>query len=86
MPYRVEIPAAVRSVLRKLDETTRERILRAIAGLETNPRPPGVKKLEGEDGAYRIRVGDYRILYEIQDRRLCVLVVKVGHRREVYKG
>ena len=50
------------------------------------PRPSGCKKLSATENAYRIRVGDYRVLYEIQDRRLVVLVVRVAHRREVYRG
>jgi mRNA interferase RelE/StbE len=51
--------------------------------LEITPRPEGVKKLEGEKDLYRLRVGDYRIIYTIRDRELIVLVLKVGHRREV---
>ena len=65
---------------------TRRRILRAIIALEVNPRPPGAKKLRGESELWRVRVGDYRILYSIEEARLVVLVVKIGHRREVYRG
>lgn len=54
--------------------------------LEANPRPPGAKKLRGESDLWRVRVGDYRILYSIEEARLVVLVVKIGHRREVYRG
>ena len=50
-----------------------------------NPRPQGSKKLGGEDGLYRIRVGDYRIVYAIRDDILVVLVVRIGHRSEVYR-
>ena len=53
--------------------------------LETNPRPPGVKKLQGEEGIWRLRVGDYRVLYTIQHQELVILVLKIGHRREVYR-
>jgi mRNA interferase RelE/StbE len=56
----------------------------AISSLQSNPRPAGCKKLAGNADYYRIRVGDYRVLYEIRDRVLLVLVIKVGHRREVY--
>lgn len=59
------------------------RILARLAGLETNPRPPDVKKLTGRD-AWRIRVGDYRVIYEIHDRVLQIIVIAIGHRREVY--
>ena len=60
------------------------RILRRLAGLETNPRPADVKKLKGRD-AWRIRVGDYRVIYEIHDRVLQIIVITVGHRREIYR-
>ncbi len=54
-------------------------------GLAVNPRPKGVKKLSGLDDLYRIRVGDYRIVYQIHDDRLIVLVVRIGHRKDVYR-
>ena len=57
-----------------------------IVALEVNPRPPGARKLRGESELWRVRVGDYRILYSIEEARLVVLVVKIGHRREVYRG
>ncbi len=61
-----------------------KRILARLAGLETNPRPPDVKKLKGRD-AWRIRAGDYRVIYEIHDQRLEILVITIGHRREIYR-
>lgn len=60
------------------------RILKRIEGLKTDPRPPGAEKLSGRE-KYRIRQGVYRILYEIQNEQLIVVVVKVGHRRDVYR-
>ena len=62
----------------------RDRIIGKIRGLEENPRPPGAEKLSGDD-KYRLRQGDYRILYEIQDRQLIVTVVRIGNRRDVYR-
>ena len=56
-----------------------------IENLAENPRPPGAIKLAGQE-AYRIRVGDYRVVYAIADERLVILVVDVGHRREIYRG
>jgi mRNA interferase RelE/StbE len=56
-----------------------------INALADNPRPPGVQKLSAEDNVYRLRAGDYRVLYQIVDRQLLVLVVRVRHRREVYR-
>ena len=61
-----------------------EKFLARLAALETDPRPADVKKLKGRD-AWRIRVGDYRVIYEIYDRVLRILVITVGHRREVYR-
>ena len=85
MAYRVDFTAAAARQLRKLPESIRNRLVPHLNALADNPRPAGAKKLKGEEG-YRIRVGDYRILYEIQDEASRVLVVKVGHRREVYRG
>ena len=81
--YRIELrPAAVMS-LRAIHPQDRLRIQGAIALLGQNPRPPGVRPLKGGPG-YRIRVGDYRILYTIQDDVLLVVVVALGHRSGVY--
>jgi mRNA interferase RelE/StbE len=81
--YRVELrPAAVRA-LRKVDPQIRERIQGAIALLATDPRPPASRRLKGRPGR-RVRGGDYRIIYTIQDDVLLIVVVTVGHRREVY--
>jgi mRNA interferase RelE/StbE len=67
-----------------LPVSIRARIAERLRLLAVNPRPPGSIKLSAQD-AYRIRVGDYRIIYTIQDRRLIVLVIDVGHRRDVYR-
>jgi mRNA interferase RelE/StbE len=82
--YRIELrPAAVRA-LRKLDPTIRHRVQGAIALLGQDPRPPGARKLQGRDGL-RVRVGDYRIIYTIQDDVLTVVILTLGHRRDVYE-
>lgn len=62
-----------------------KRINAALAELAENPRPPGYSRLEGYDDLYRIRVGDWRIIYAIEDDRLIVLVVRIKHRRDVYE-
>lgn len=81
--YRIELrPAAVRA-LRKLDPQVRHRVQGAIALLAQDPRPPGARALQGRDGL-RVRVGEYRIIYTIDDRVLTVVVVRLGHRRDVY--
>jgi mRNA interferase RelE/StbE len=76
------LPPAAKQIA-KLDKNIGKRISEAITALGGNPRPPGSKKLVGVD-AWRIRIGDWRVIYQIQDDRLIVLVVRVGHRREVY--
>ncbi len=75
-------PAAVRA-LRKLDPQVRRRVQGAIALLAQDPRPPGARALQGRPGL-RVRVGDYRIIYTVEDDVLLVVVVRLGHRRDVY--
>ena len=83
MTYRIEIaPAAVRQ-LRTLDPTARRRVQAAIELLADQPRPSGATKLVGGDGEWRVRTGDYRIVYEVHDDVLLVLVVAVVHLRDV---
>jgi len=77
------LPHAARQ-LKKLDKNVSKRIGQAITALGDNPRPPGSKKLVSVD-AWRIRIGDWRVIYQVHDDRLIVLVVRVGHRREVYE-
>ncbi len=84
MKYQVIVPKSVQKELDRLPDDIVERILTRLAGLETNPRPADVKKLKGRD-AWRIRIGDYRVIYEIHDRILQILVITVGHRREIYR-
>jgi len=83
--HHVEFTAAATKEVRKLDPGIRRRVLSGIADLARDPRPAGCKKLTGESNAWRIRVGDYRVLYEVLDDALVVTVVRVAHRREVYK-
>jgi len=81
--YRIELrPAAVRA-LRKLDPSVRRRLQGAIALLAKDPRPPAARALQGRP-ALRVRVGDYRIIYTVADDVLLVVVVTLGHRRDVY--
>ena len=84
--YEVVLSPKAEKQLDELPTPLRRRITEAIEGLESNPRPHGVKKLTGAENLWRIRVGDYRIVYTIEDDRLIVLVVKVGHRREICRG
>ena len=85
-PYRVDFsPAAARQV-RKLDAQVRRRVQAVVELLSVDPRPPGAKQLVGGLGEWRVRTGDYRIIYEIHDDVLVVLVLSVGHRRDIYRG
>lgn len=82
--YAVEfLPSAARS-LAKLEVSVQRRLARAVDHLADEPRPAGAVKLRGTDDVWRVRVADLRIAYRIEDDRLVVLVVKVGHRRDVY--
>lgn len=86
MTYRVELSPAAARQLRKLDPSARQRVQAAIELLAQEPRPPGAKKLVGGAGEWRVRTGDYRIVYEMDDGVLLILVLAVGHRREIYRN
>lgn len=85
MTYRVEFTTAAARHVKKLPHPARERLLSAIEKLGDNPRPSGCTKLVGEEIAWRLRVGDYRIVYDVFDDVLTVLIVRAGHRREIYR-
>ena len=81
--YRIELRPATVEALRKIDSQDRGRIHGAIALLGEDPRPPGAKALQGRDGL-RVRVGNYRIIYSVHDDVLLIVVVTLGHRKEIY--
>jgi mRNA interferase RelE/StbE len=83
--YKLVIKASVAKDLRTIPKKDVRRILDRIAALADDPRPAGAKKLSGDE-KYRLRQGNYRILYLIEDALVTVVVVKVGHRRAVYRG
>jgi mRNA interferase RelE/StbE len=82
--YRVVIERNAEKDLDRLDAVVRRRVITAIKALAAQPRPPGCRKLVGGTADWRIRVGDYRVLYEIADTIRVVSVYRVRHRREVY--
>jgi mRNA interferase RelE/StbE len=86
MEYRVLILPRAQRQIESLPRQTRTRIIGAIDTLEKNPRSLGTKKLKGTEDLYRLRVGDYRIIYAIQDDELLVIVVNAGHRKDIYRG
>ena len=83
--YAVSFRRSAEKDLRRLDATVERRVMRAAEALATEPRPSGCRKLEGGDAAYRIRVGDYRVIYTVNDAVLEVAIERVRHRREVYR-
>ncbi|HEY3415886.1 MAG TPA: type II toxin-antitoxin system RelE/ParE family toxin [Armatimonadota bacterium] len=84
--YRIDLTAKARRQLKSFSPDTRDRLLHALHALAGDPRPAGCKALAGAHGVYRIRVSDYRIIYEIHDDILVVIVVTIGHRSSVYKS
>ena len=86
MRYLVEIDTKAAREIRALPKQEQSRIIAKAEALAENPRPAGCVKLAGELGLWRIRSGVYRIIYRIQDTQLLITVVKVGHRRDVYRG
>ena len=84
--YRLLIkPSAAKEIEAVDQKKDRQRIVAGIRLLADNPRPPGCEKLAGEDDRYRIRVGRYRVIYSVGDEELVVVVVRVGHRKDVYR-
>jgi len=83
--YRVEVSATAERQIRKLGHDEQIRVVRVIQRLSVDPRPPGCRKLSGYDDVFRVRVGRFRILYSLEDRRLVVIVLKVGDRKDVYR-
>lgn len=82
--YEVVITKSVQKYLDKLPDALAEKLESAMMKLENDPRPPGSEKMSGKN-AYKIRVGDYRIIYTIQDKILLVTVIDAGHRRDIYR-
>jgi mRNA interferase RelE/StbE len=84
-PYKVIFKPSADKALSKLPVDVQRRIVAAVEALAVEPRPPGVVKMAGDDNLWRVRVGEYRIVYEIHDGQLIVLVLRVAHRRDVYR-
>ena len=84
--YKVLFKASADRALKKLPREAQRRIVGEVAMLAHDPRPAGTVKLAGDDNLWRIRIGNYRVVYEIHDDRLVVLVLRVAHRKDVYRG
>jgi mRNA interferase RelE/StbE len=83
MAYTIELSPAAERQLKALPTSLQKRLVQRLLTLETEPRPSGIKKLDAE--IYRLRVGDYRLIYQVQDQALLILVLKVGHRKDIYR-
>lgn len=82
--YSIELTKSAEKELRRIDGRYIPGIFSAVEDLAKEPRPAGCKKLSGSVHTYRIRIGTYRVIYDIQESRLLVLVIKIGHRKDVY--
>ena len=85
MKYRIEFSPTAESQFKKLPKEVQIRLKYRIDSLTENPFPRGVKKLSAEENFYRLRIGDYRIIYQVKGKALLVLILKLGHRKNVYR-
>ena len=83
--FEIEITRTAEKQLQGLPQKDQERLATAMLALANDPRPRGCRKLSGYDDTFRIRVGNYRVIYSVTDTRLIVLILKIGHRREIYR-
>ena len=83
--YAVNFRRSAEKDLRRLDLTVRRRVMRAIDGLARDPRPAGCRKLVGSENAFRIRIGDYRVIYTVDDAVFIVAIERIRHRRDAYR-
>ena len=86
MVYQIEIKRSARKEMQTLPRRDQHRIAATIEALAEKPRPAGVRKIIGADDLYRLRVGDYRVVYQVCDCRLIVLIIRVAHRKDIYRG
>ena len=85
MPYKIVIKKSAAKQITAVPKSVKESIFEHIFELSEEPRPPGCKKLKGEENAWRIRIGNWRVVYTIEDEILTIEVIKVAHRKDVYK-
>jgi mRNA interferase RelE/StbE len=83
--YKIEISATAEKKIRRLSQENQIRVLRAIQSLAGEPHPPGSRKLRGYEDVYRIRTGTFRILYSVEKARVLIIILKVGHRKDIYR-
>lgn len=83
--YKIEISLSAEKALKKIPKNDLKKIIEVIQILAINPFPEGCRKLSGEENAYRVRQGNYRVIYEVDGKKLIILVFKIGHRKDIYK-
>jgi mRNA interferase RelE/StbE len=83
--YSIRLTTSAEKTLKSIPKKDVQKIVATLQGLAANPRPTGCRKLAGEEATYRVRQGNYRIIYEIEDKVLLILVLKTGHRKDVYR-
>ena len=83
--HSIEISRTAEKQLKRLNRDNQRRVVKAIVALAEDPRPPGSRKLAGYDDVFRIRVGPYRVLYSVSEKKLVIIILKIGHRKDVYR-
>ena len=83
--YSLEISRTAEKQLKKLDQADRQKVVKAMVALADDPYPRGSRKLTGYDDVFRIRVGSYRVLYSVSGTKLVIVILKIGHRKDVYR-
>ncbi|MCB9091308.1 MAG: type II toxin-antitoxin system RelE/ParE family toxin [Halobacteriovoraceae bacterium] len=83
--YKLKISSSVEKSLKKIPKKDLKKVVELIQTLAIQPYPIGCRKLSGEEYVYRVRQGNYRVIYEVQDKQLIVLVLKIGHRKDIYR-
>ena len=86
MKYKIVVKESAAKALKKIPKADRKRIADKIDDLAENPDGPETIKMKGDNPLHRVRVGDYRIVYEIQDNVLLILIIKIGHRKDIYRN
>jgi len=86
MSWDLQIERRAQKALKKISNPYKTNLIQAIDRLSDNPRPDGCKKLKGSESLWRIRVNDYHIVYQIKDEHLLILIIRIGHRKDIYEG
>ncbi len=86
MSWKLQIERKAQKALKKIPDPYKSNLINTIDQLSDNPQPNGCKKLKGAESLWRIRVNDYRIVYQIKDEQLLILVIRIGHRKDIYEG